>query len=189
MAIKKAFKYFAIGLGLILPALAAAPVYSQNKPSLSLATTNPQPHVGEIFTVNILLQTGSFEASAVDAVIVFNPQQFEAQEIIPGQLFANYLFHQIDNQKGQAVISAAINPGEPLFKGQGVFGQIVFKPLRSGGPTQISFNFTPGSANGSNVASTLFLRQDLLDRVEGVTIAVTDSWWRSLLNKLLNLFN
>lgn len=184
--IKKAVETLFLTLGLFLLAGTNAPVSAQVR--FKLTTNEARPRVDQSFLVTIHLNTDQRGASGADAAVVFDPHYLTAQEIIPGQIFSNYVFRQIDNQKGQASISGVITPGEPLFEGQGIFAQIKFRTHRDSGPTRIDFDFTPGSRNGSNVASTLALQQDLLDQAQGVTIQITQPWWRTLINKLLGWF-
>jgi len=185
-----------IGFSLFLPKTFAA-----SSAILSLSSSKDNPAVNETFEVTVALNTAGAQTPGVDVILLFDPDKLEAQEIIKGNAFPQYVYQNIDNQKGRVSISGIIRLDGPPFSGRGTFAKVKFK-AQSPGRTTINFDFAEGERNDSNVA--LFgTPDDILGKAQGTTITISKTtrkvgitnlialpfnWLKNLFSKFFNLF-
>jgi hypothetical protein len=117
--------------------------------SLSLSADSPV-YFEETFVAWLDLATNS-ETSGVDAVILFDPNMLEVEEVNKNNLLSDTTLTQIDNIGGTLLVSQLAPVGE-YFNGNGVLASIVFRS-KTIGSTQVSFDFSPGSKTESNVVA------------------------------------
>ena len=108
---------------------------------------NPPAYVGENFPVKIHLSTSAI-ISGVDAVILFNPDKLNVQNIDDSHLLDTTTTASFDNTNGIIRLSQVENPGGG-FEGSGDMAQINFQGVAPGSDVLL-FQYTPGSAADSN---------------------------------------
>lgn len=132
---------------------------------LSLDPSRGNFPLGEVFAISIKVDTQGSPATGVDVILNYDPQKLEVVEITPGNLFTTYFRKGKDEVKKKIYLSAAVfKKTESPFLGQGVFGTIEFKAIKSG-KTTLSFEYTPQATSDSNVTAEGGL--DFLTKVIG----------------------
>ena len=127
-------------------------------PSTSTVTT------GSTFNVAIVLNTGGQSSAGADARLNYNPQDLEVQDfnsgtsgiqIQPGTnvgpLFSQTTWNSVDPATGKINFSGVINSGAAGYNGTGTLATITFKALRVASSSSVTFDYTDGSENDSNV--------------------------------------
>jgi len=130
--------------------LLSPPAYAASA-SLSLDPASGSYAQGEIFEIKVLLNTGGGRTSGSDVLLNFDSNLLQAQDIIPGDIYSFYVGEEIDNDQGKLAISGLAGSTDELYQGDGVFATIEFQGKNSGS-TQVTFDFTSGYRNDSNVA-------------------------------------
>jgi hypothetical protein len=152
----------------------------------SVNPPNPQP-LGNLFTVQVLLDTGGEDVDAVDALVNFNPVHMEATSVVRGNVsgFTSYPCSDsqntggcIDNTAGRVTLSPNVGTGSTTSPPNGsglVLGEITFRALQIA-DSSISYEYVPGSRNDSNVVLSGTLQTndpvDMLELVDGVSISI-----------------
>src|SRR3989344_4315552 len=129
--------------------------------TLSLSSASGSYSTGDIFSVNILLNTGGAAIQGVDvAYINYNPALLEAQDddsstagiqIMAGSLMPSTLTNVADNTAGKITFSQVTDSGSS-YTGSGTLATTRFKAL-SAGTANATFDFTAGSTIDTNIAS------------------------------------
>ncbi|MDP2691873.1 MAG: alpha/beta hydrolase [bacterium] len=116
--------------------------------------------------VNMLIDTQGQMSNAADAVVLFNPNEIEIQEVQEGSLYEMYPGNQIDTSAGRILMTgfSVLHPYNSTGAASTVFGSIIFRSKPGVTSTTLRFDFTPGASRDSNVAS---LESD--DLLTGVT--------------------
>lgn len=163
---QKLFKFFVLLLGLTAaPFFASAAttsvVIGGGQATLSMSPSSGSYNAGDIFSVNIFLNTGGSEIQGVDIMYLnYNPALLEAQDdddavagaqITAGSLMPSTLTNTVDNATGKITFSQVTDSGVN-YTGNGVLAAIHFKAL-SAGTANVTFDFTTGSTIDTNVAS------------------------------------
>jgi len=117
--------------------------------SLNLSSSTATPKVGEEFWVEVNLNTQIQETLGTDAVLIFDPQLFEAKEIEEGEIYPDYPGKKIDNEQGKIFLSGVANYGSSV-SASGVLGKIKFVPKKEG-KAQISFAWQSGKTNLTSI--------------------------------------
>lgn len=144
------------------PAIGARLYFSAPSP------INPQV-LGTPFTVDILVDTSNQLIDGIDARIQFDPTVLQVTNVEQGTepAFVSYPALDYDNTLGTVNVSANIGSGaSPTpISGSGLnAGRITFMPQIITGGSQITFDFTPGERNDSNiVVSGTWQTQDPTD--------------------------
>ncbi len=140
----------------------------ERKAILSLSPQKEESKIGNIFPVEILLDTKDFEIDGVDVFLKYDPKILEisgkeGSRIRIGNIFENFMGSEINKETGLIKFSALSKPKEK-FQGQGKIATINFKSLEEG-MTKISFIFERGLTTDTNVSRK---GEDvLLDVVDG----------------------
>ena len=129
--------------------------------TLSLSPSRGSNNAGDIFSVNILLNTGGSAVQGVDvAYLNYNPALLEAQDddgavagtqITAGTLMPSTLTNPVESATGKITFSQVTDSGAS-YTGNGVLATIRFKTL-SAGTANVNFDFTAGSTIDTNIAS------------------------------------
>jgi len=134
-----------------------------NAATLSLSPDSGSYPVGQIFTINILLDTSGQSIDGTDIhYLNYNPNQLEIQDdndiqpgvqITAGNLMPSTQANSVDINNGKIIFSQ-ITTGGNTFKSNGaeVLATIHFKVLKDQ-TTKIFFDFKPEDTSDSNVAS------------------------------------
>ena len=118
-------------------------------------------NVGDIFPVDIHLDTGGSTTDGTSAIIHYDPYVLEVQDadpdktgvqIIPGILYPMYPTNKVDPSQGTIYISGVGTPTEQ-FSGSGTLATIVFEAIASTDSTNVAIEFdSPGATTDSNIA-------------------------------------
>src|SRR3989344_5082505 len=145
--------------------------------TLSLSPSGGGYNVGDIISVNILLDTQGAPVQGADIRhLNYNPALLEAQDentgiagvqITPGTLMPT-MANSVDTANGKILFAQAIS-GSGTFTGAGTLATVRFKILASG-TANLNFNFTPGDTSDTNVA---YDAVDLLTSVGSAAYALT----------------
>src|SRR3989344_5826330 len=144
--------------------------------TLSLSPSGGGYNVGDIISVNILLDTQGAPVQGADIRhLNYNPALLEAQDentgiagvqITPGTLMPT-MANSVDTANGKILFAQAIS-GSGTFTGSGTLATARFKVLASGA-ANLNFNFTPGDTSDTNVA---YDAVDLLTSVGNASYAL-----------------
>src|SRR3989344_3159138 len=142
-------------------AATASVVIGGGTATFSLSPASGSYNAGDIFSVNILLNTGGSAVQGVDvAYLNYNPALLEAQDddsstvgiqITAGSLMPSTLTNVADNTAGKITFSQVTDSGAS-YTGSGTLATIRFKAL-SAGTANATFDFTAGSTIDTNIAS------------------------------------
>ena len=142
-------------------AATASVVVGGGSATLSLSSASGSYSTGDIFFVNILLNTGGIAIQGVDvAYLNYNPALLEVQDddgavsgvqITAGALMPSTLTNIADNTSGKITFSQVTDSGAS-YTGSGTLATIRFKAL-SAGTANVNFDFTAGSTIDTNIAS------------------------------------
>ncbi|MBI5913296.1 hypothetical protein HY839_02545 [Candidatus Azambacteria bacterium] len=129
--------------------------------TLALSPASGSYATGNIFSVNIALDTQSNPVQGVDVVYLnYNPALLEVQDddaavagaqIAPGTLMATTALNSVDTAAGKIAFSQVTASGAS-YTGSGTLATVRFKALTSG-TAAVTFDFTQGSTIDTNVAS------------------------------------
>ena len=121
--------------------------------TLSLDPAQGNFRLGEVFEVVVQMDTKGEPAVGIDAIVNYDPNILEVVEITPGTLFTTYFRKGENKEKQKIYLNAAIfTKAEKPFVGQGVFGTIKFRSIKSG-KTTLSFEYIPRATGDSNVTT------------------------------------
>lgn len=130
--------------------------------------------VGQPFQSRIMLDTEGAATAGTDVFINFDSTILNATRIQEGSLYDTYLGKNVDNEKGALAISGIFDiDNETGYSGIGIFATIVFEG-KSPGTSKVSFDFSPGEVNDSNV-SVLASTSDNLTSATGATYTISAS--------------
>lgn len=150
-----------------------APIAEAGQPSLKFSPSTATIKQYEEFSVDILLDTAGYDVGGAGAKINFDHDRLSINEIIPGQIFADYPALIIDNNNGRLTISGVSASYADLFNGQKVLATIRLTANKSG-EAVADFIFQPGSTIDSNVAVT-FGNGDILAEVNNLKLDIQES--------------
>ena len=159
-------------------AATASVVIGGGTATFSLSPASGSYSTGDIFSVNILLNTGGIASQGVDvAYLNYNPALLEAQDddsstvgiqITAGSLMPSTLTNIADNTAGKITFSQVTDSGAS-YTGSGTLATIRFKAL-SAGTANVNFDFTAGSTIDTNIASA---GDDILGSVTNGSYVIT----------------
>lgn len=130
--------------------------------------------LGQQFQARVILDTEGSSTAGTDIYLKFNPQIMEVEDIQAGEIYNQYLGKSIDNQNGALSLSGIISLNDNVgYTGEGTFATITFKGLTLG-ISPVSFDFTPGDKNDSNVA-VLANSDDQLTDTTGANYTIVSS--------------
>jgi len=144
-----------------------------SSPTLSLTPNKGTFKSGKNFTVEIIVDSKSYQSSAVGARLNFPPEFLEVLEIVPGNIFGLYPAKKFDNKIGKINISGLSwnvslgKPGIP-FSGKATFAKIKFlvKPVVKKTIASVNFYFLNfGNTTDSNIMEAKTAK-DVLGKVK-----------------------
>ncbi len=151
--------------------LATIAVGTATGATLELSPSTGSYEAGDIFAVDILLDTEGIDVVGVDVILNYPPNLLEVQDEDPGTAGVQITYGTLfDMSLGKVVdpINGKIRFSQlswlPGYTGSGTLGTIRFKALE-GGTANVNFDFTPSGTGDCNVASTLYPGVDILSSV------------------------
>jgi cell division septation protein DedD len=144
---------------------------------------NPQTN-GSSFDIDLLLDTGGADVDGVDAKLTFNKTFLTVSSVShsSSSVFTSYPTSTFDNSAGTVSVSANIGLGGSATAVNGtdiVIATLKVNSISETAGTQISYVFTPGDRNDSNVVKSGTLStgdpQDILASVENANIVIGHS--------------
>ncbi len=133
---------------------------------------NPQS-VGSSFTTNVLINTSGQEIFGVDAVIIYNPAMLQVVSVVPvsGNGFTSYPSTRFNNNKGEILLSANIGTGSttPVSGSSINVATVTFGIISPITNTSISYDFTLGNRNDSNIVPATERGKGVTDILGSVT--------------------
>ena len=127
--------------------------------TLSVSPQNGQYNIGEIFNINIILDTQGANTYGVGIrYLNYDPSLLEVQDvnpspgiqILPGSLYSRTQVNSVNSTQGKIEFVQLTSDGE-VYNGQGVLATVTFKVI-SPGEASVYFDFSPSSTVDSNVA-------------------------------------
>lgn len=107
--------------------------------TLALSPTNLSKKVGEVFSLEVTIDTGDNQVVAVELHLVFDPTKLEVQTITNGPLFPNVLASGVVEQ-GIASIAVGTSSATVPAKGSGIAAVVRFKTIeKTTAPTSVRF--------------------------------------------------
>lgn len=96
------------------------------------------------FSINVLLDTQGTQTDGTDAIIIYDPTRFTAQNIVNGTIYPDFPGNNIDSATGKITISGLASV-TTAFTGKGTLATINFtvKDTAPTGSTQMTFEFDP----------------------------------------------
>lgn len=143
---------------------------STNSVSLVLAPSEGTYRVGDVFDVQIYLNTFGIATNGVGAHLLFDPRFLEVINVVSGSLFPSYPATTFNSSDGTIYLSgiafdaAAGKPSQP-FIGTGVLGIIRFRAKAESLATNVRFNFTPGGRTDDSNVMDAKSALDVLEKV------------------------
>ncbi len=121
--------------------------------SLSLTPSSINKKVGDVFSVEVTIDTGPNQVVAAELHLVFDPTKLEAQTITNGSLFPNILASGIVDRGTASITVGAASATKPVT-GTGATAVVKFKALdKTDAPISIRFaanTFVGSLGEGSN---------------------------------------
>ncbi len=121
--------------------------------SLSLTPATINKKAGDVFSVEVTIDTGPNQVVAAELHLVFDPTKLEAQTITNGSLFPNILASGIVDRGTASITVGAANAAKPVT-GTGATAVVKFKALdKTDAPVSIRFaanTFVGSLGEGSN---------------------------------------
>lgn len=118
--------------------------------TLSLSPSSQSVGVNQTFTVSVVLNTQGIAVDGVDLTYLrYNSSLLQVQSVTPGTLMPLTLSNN-SATPGQIQFSQ-VTTGGSHYNGQGTLLSVVFKGLAQG-ISNVTFDFTPGSTQDTNVA-------------------------------------
>jgi len=139
--------------------------------SLSLSPASVTKNVGEVFTVDIVLDTAGEAVSGATAILNYDTAKLQVQDddsaatgvnIKSGPTLSQVLTNTVDTTAGKIRYDAG-NLGS-TFTGRGVLATIRLKPVAAG-TAQVSFVFDPNSTTDTSAVAAASGPTSLLDTV------------------------
>ena len=169
----KRFKFLGFCLGLFL----AFFVFANQAEAAALQVNPPGGSfdVGDTFEVVIDLSLSDESVDGVDALLFFDADLLQVEEIAAGDLFSSYPTNTYDNTQGTITISGVTQGSGSAVTSGGTMATITFL-ANAAGTSSLTFDFTSGSGTDSNVAESETGNDILESIVNGsYTISGSDS--------------
>lgn len=178
MIAQKKIKPFSFFLALGVCSFLLTNTVSAQQASLSLSPASGSYKTGQIFSVNILLNTGGANTDGVDVYYLHYPSGLlEVQDadvvasgvqITPGALYPSTLSNVVSSSGGTIDFSQ-VSSGGNFYSGSGTLATISFKVLSTGTAT-LSFDRIAGSTIDCNVVSS---GGDILNAATGASFVLS----------------
>jgi Cohesin domain len=143
-------------------------------PSLTSATLSISPtaktvKVGETFTLDVVLDTAGADVDGLDFILNQNPRLLEVVKVAPVDILGSTVYNQTDAKTGR-ISASQVSGGGSSYRGGGTIATITFL-AKGSGTANITFDFTVGATNDSNVAS---LGVDILSSVTNGSVVISN---------------
>ncbi len=145
--------------------------------TLSLITNSSKIKLGQIFDVEVRLDTNNVKIDGVDLyalrydpgvlAVVDADQSQSGVQISPAGLLPIVAYNKVDEKSG-SIRFAQVTGGGSTFSGRGRLATIKFQTLKKGN-TSLSFDFEPGDTTDTNVAA---YGKDKLTSVETLKLTI-----------------
>lgn len=162
-------QYIKVGLYLGLISLFWLIVTPVQAATLSLHTTDESVVVGQLTTVDIVLDPASDLIVGTDIFLIYDPQSLEVVSIGNSGALPNMPAHVIDNDQGLLKVSLA-NPVSQYLTSSKTIATITLKGLTEAAQTPLTFDFTRGLTTDTNVV--VAGGTDVLERVRGIDLEI-----------------
>lgn len=154
-----------------------ASVVSTNAVSLTLTPNEGTYRVGDLFNVQIYLNTFGVETNGVGARLRYDPRFLEAVQITPGSVFPSYpaaTFNLADGTIYLSGISFDATAGKPAstFVGTGLLGTVRFRSKTVTSTTAVLFDFAPGGRTDDSNVMDAKTMTDVLEKVYNSTFTI-----------------
>ncbi len=160
-------------IALVLLFLTNTPfAHAQTGASLS---TDPQSviiGINQLFSTNIVVDTGENSIGGVGAILLYDPQVLVVDHIETDTTFDDYPLAAFDNDTGRVSLSGVVGSPDALVKGVKNVGKVFWKAVGLG-DTTVKFDYTPESTTDSNVAVTTG-NGDALSSVSELSVTVVE---------------
>lgn len=150
---------------------------SSNAVSFILAPNEGTYKVGDLFDVQIYLNTFGVATNGVGTHLKYDPRFLEVIQIIPGSIFSSYpaaAFNLTDGTIYLSGISFDATAGKPAstFVGTGLLGTVRFRAKTVTSTTAVLFNFTPGGRTDDSNVMDARTMTDVLEKVYNSTFTI-----------------
>ncbi len=136
---KKYVNIFFVFIFFVAPSFA----FAENA-SLSIYPANGIFPIGDVFTVEIRIDTGGNEVGTADATLVFNPNDLSYLSVSDEGSVFNTILVDSTRTDGEIDISGFVERGQKPYSGRnGLFAKVTFKPLRN---VATQLHFSKGAA-------------------------------------------
>jgi hypothetical protein len=136
--------------------------------SLSFDVNHANLPMGQTYQVGLKLDPEGEPVIGTDVILKFDPKKLELTEVLNAGAFSTTQTVMIDNQAGLVKFSLTHGYGVYLTEVKTV-AKLGIKGLATG-PTNLSFDFTPGKTTDTNVAATR--GREVLTGVKHLTLTV-----------------
>lgn len=140
----------------------------QQPAKITLQADKQSLKIGEVATVNILVDTGGRNTDGTDVILNFDPKTLSADKVTSGTIYPNYPVNSVD-PAGRVSLSG-ITSVDKSFSGAGVLGTVTFKAV-SLGKTTVALDFSLGNTTDTNVIESKTTK-DVLTKVDNLTLQI-----------------
>lgn len=128
------------------------PVVKLPVPKMFFSFSSPTLIINKESEIKIMIDTRGKIITGADAVVKYDPNLLSIKKVVPGKLFPYYPILKIKKDKGRVEITGTIvSPDQQSFNGAGELASLLVEPLTEG-EISLSFDFTSGKTNDSNLA-------------------------------------
>lgn len=149
------------------------PVKAFAAASFSLSPATASKVVGNVFTVDIILNTGGDAVSGATAILTYDTTKLQVttgSSVTPGTIFTNLLTNTVDASTGTIrVDSGSLGTA---YTGIGTMATISFKALAAGSAA-VTFTFNPSSTTNTSLVASAASPTNLLTTVNPGTYTIT----------------
>lgn len=151
-------------MSLIKPAAALAAT------SLSLSPASAAKNIGDVFNVDVVVDTGGDPAAGVSAILNYDNTRLTAVQVTAGTVLAGTpLTNTINSSTG--TIQYDTGNLSNNFTGRGTVATIQFRALAAGSAT-VNYVFNPGVTSNTSIVAAASSPTNLLTTVNGGTYTI-----------------
>lgn len=139
---------------------------------ISLESDKKEYKVGDSILVTIKIDTAGQTTDGTDAVLMYDPQILGTEDlsITKGTVYPDYPVAKVDTETKTIRISGITSLHSEGFSGAGVLATIKFQAKKVG-KTTLSFEFSPGATNDTNIVSSK-TGDDLLKEASKLSLTI-----------------
>lgn len=142
----------------------------------AMSPTAPQ-QVNRNFAANIFVDTSNQNISGVDARLSFDPTKLQVVSVQQpnNPSFTQYQELTYNNTAGTISVSGSIGSTASPVNGSNIaLATVTFKPLSTTANTSVTFDFTPGNRNDSNIITAIASGEEPEDILASVSALSTE---------------